>query len=479
MKIKFTTKIKDSKVSLLLVGESLKLPDDFANELKGALKISNFKGKKGEYFPVTLEQNMVILFGVGDEKKLKTLDITKLGGQILAKLNAEKHTEVTLYASLNKLDVAANIGYGALLRSYRFDKYRTTEPADKKPTLTTLNIICTDVKKSEKEWAEYEKIANAISLSRDLVSEPPNVIYPESFAKICADLKDVGVNVTILDKAKMQKLGMNALLGVAQGSAKEAKLVVMEWNGGKKGAQPIAFVGKGVTFDTGGISIKPSTGMEDMKYDMAGAAAVTGVVKALATRNAKVNVVGIIGLVENMPGGNAQRPSDVVTSMSGQTIEVLNTDAEGRLVLADALWYCQDKYKPKFMVDLATLTGAIVVTFGSIYAGLFSNDDDLAQKLLAAGIDTDEKLWRLPIAEEYNKQIDSDIADVQNISNGKGGGSITAAKFLERFVNKTPWAHLDIAGVAWTKTDMDITPKGATGFGVRLLEKFVRDNFEG
>jgi leucyl aminopeptidase len=286
--------------------------------------------------------------------------------------------------------------------------------------------------------------------------------------------------VEILGESELQKLGMGALLGVGQGSSKESKMVVMQWRGLPKSdkSNPLAFVGKGVTFDTGGISIKPATGMENMKYDMAGAGAVIGTMKALAGRKAKVNAVGVIGLVENMPGGNAIRPSDVLTSASGQTIAVLNTDAEGRLVLADCLWYCQDRFKPKFMVNLATLTGAIIMTFGSVYAGLFSNCNELSEQLTKAGIKTGEKLWRLPMDEIYNKTMNSEIADIQNISNDKGAGSITAAQFLERFVNKTTWAHLDIAGVAWASKDEDITPKGATAFGVRLLNQFVLDNYE-
>jgi leucyl aminopeptidase len=305
------------------------------------------------------------------------------------------------------------------------------------------------------------------------------VIYPDSYAKECKKhLEKLGVKVEVLGEAQMKKLGMGSLLGVGQGSRKESKLVVMHWMGGKKTDKPVAFVGKGVTFDTGGISIKPSANMGDMKYDMGGSGTVVGLMKALAGRKAKANVIGVIGLVENMPDGDAIRPGDVLTSMSGQTIEVLNTDAEGRLVLADALWYTQDRFKPKFMIDLATLTGAIVVTLGDTRAGLFSNNDDLCEQLNKAAEATNENLWRLPMGEEYDKQINSEIADMQNIGTERQAGSITAAQFLQRFVNDVPWAHLDIAGVAWDGKGKTTGPKGATAYGVRLLDNLVAENYE-
>ncbi|MBN8908542.1 MAG: leucyl aminopeptidase, partial [Rhodospirillales bacterium] len=313
--------------------------------------------------------------------------------------------------------------------------------------------------------------------ARDLVNEPANVLGPVDFAERVKALEQLGVEVEILAEKEMKKLGMGSLLGVAQGSPRGARLVVMRWNGGKAKDAPLAFIGKGVTFDTGGISIKPAGGMEDMKWDMAGAGAVTGLMAALAGRKAKVDVVGIVGLVENMPSGSAQRPGDVVKSYSGQTIEVINTDAEGRLVLADVLWYCQQKFDPAFMVDLATLTGAIIIGLGHEYAGLYSNDDALATKLLAAGQATGEKLWRMPLDEAYDKQINSDIADMKNVG-GRPGGSITGAQFIQRFVNGKPWAHLDIAGMAWSSKDSAITPKGATAFGVRLLDRLVAEGFE-
>jgi len=321
-------------------------------------------------------------------------------------------------------------------------------------------------------------VAEGVALTRHVVSEPPNILYPESMAEIASELKRLKVGVEVLDEKHMKKLGMGALLGVGQGSIRESKLIVLEWMHGPKGEPPVAFVGKGVTFDTGGISIKPSNGMEDMKYDMAGSGVVLGLFKALALRGAKVNAVGIMGMVENMPSGSAQRPADVVTSMSGQTIEVINTDAEGRLVLADALWYAQDRFKPQAMIDLATLTGAISVALGWEYAGLFSNNDELSRKLTDAGNSVGEKLWRLPMGDSYDKDIDSDIADVKNTGSGRGAGSITAAQFLQRFVNNVPWAHLDIAGMAWEKKDKPLVGKGASAFGVRLLNEFLMKYYE-
>jgi len=326
-------------------------------------------------------------------------------------------------------------------------------------------------------WPAQAAVVRGVFVARDLASEPANVLTPIEMANRIEKLRELGLGVEVVKPAQMAELGFGALLGVAQGSANEARMVIMRWNGGETGEKPLAFIGKGVTFDTGGISIKPAAGMEDMKWDMAGAAAVTGLLAALAGRRAAVNAVGLVGLVENMPSGTAQRPGDVVHSYSGQTIEVLNTDAEGRLVLADVLWYCQQKFDPRFMVDLATLTGAIIVALGHEHAGVFSNDNELTGKLLAAGLATGEKLWRLPMGREYDKLLKSDIADMKNIT-GRPGGSITAAQFLARFVNEKPWAHLDIAGTAWATKDQPVWPKGATGFGVRLLNRLVADHFE-
>ena len=326
-------------------------------------------------------------------------------------------------------------------------------------------------------------MAHGVFLSRDLVSEPPNVLFPAEMAERCLALEELGVKVEVFGPKELTKLGFGMLMGVALGSATEPRMVVMKWNGApdhKKGkkSRPLAFIGKGVTFDTGGISIKGAAGMEDMKWDMAGAGAVIGAMAALAGRKAKVDVVGLVGLVENMPGSRAQRPGDVVTSYSGQTVEIINTDAEGRLVLGDVLWYCQEKFHPAFMVDLATLTGGIIVSLGHEYAGLFSNDDALAQNLQAAGTAWGEKVWRMPLGEAYDKMIKSDIADMKNVG-GRPGGSISAACFLQRFVNDVPWAHLDIAGTAWSSKDAPTIPKGATAFGVRLIDRLVADHYEG
>jgi leucyl aminopeptidase len=379
-------------------------------------------------------------------------------------------------------DAAAHLAFGARLASYRFDKYRTKLKPDQKPALKTLAVAVNEPAKARQAYEPLAALADGIFFTRDLVTEPPNVIYPESLAQHCNSLKKLGVKVEILDEKQIKKLGMGALLGVGQGSDAPPRLVTMHWQGNPsaKGKHPVALVGKGVTFDTGGYSLKPPSGMERMKYDMAGAGAVIGTMMALAGRKAKANVVGIVGLAENMVSGNAQRPSDVVTTMSGQTVEVLNTDAEGRLVLADALWYVQEKFHPRCIVDLATLTGAIVVALGHEYAGLFSNDDELSEQLTKAGDDVNEKLWRFPMGEVYDKDIDSPIADMKNIGSAGEAGSITAAQFLQRFIKKgTPWAHLDIAGMAWENKGKPLTPKGAAGFAVRLLERFIRENYEG
>lgn len=478
--------------SLQLSDTAKELDKKTGGAIKRAIKIRDFKGKSAEIIdiiaPTGVDAEVIVLAGAGDVKKLGATQAQKLGGSILAYLNAiraKKATVVVDGLEKGKLaleEVAANLGYGALLRSYRFDKYRTREKEEKKPTLTTLTLAVAKSTVAEKHFATLESVAGGVFLTRDLVSEPPNVLNPETYAaRIKEELTKAGVEVEILGVEKMKRLNMGALLGVGQGSEVESQLVVMRWHGDPKGkkSQPVAFIGKGVTFDTGGISLKPGAGMEDMKYDMAGSGVVVGLMKALASRKAKVNAVGVVGLVENMPDGNAQRPSDVVHTMSGQTVEVLNTDAEGRLVLADALWYCQDRFKPQFMVNLATLTGAIVVALADQFAGLFSNNDDLSKKLAAAGEVVEEKLWRFPLTEEYDAMINSKIADMQNISDGRGAGSITAAQFLQRFVNGTPWAHLDIAGVAWKKKDTPLAPEGATAFGVRLLNQFVVDNYEG
>jgi leucyl aminopeptidase len=379
---------------------------------------------------------------------------------------------------LSDAEFAAHVALGGKLRSYRFDKYRTKEKKEDKPKLKKVVVATGNPSGAKAAFASMDKVADAVFLARNFVSEPANVIHPESYAAEIKKLEDLGLKVEILGEKQMKKLGMGSLLGVGQGSDRESQLVIMRWNGAAKSDEaPVAFVGKGVTFDSGGISLKPGAGMEDMKWDMAGSAAVVGAMAALAGRKAKANVVGVVGLVENMPSGGAQRPGDVVTSMSGQTIEIINTDAEGRLVLADAIWYTQQEFKPKILVDLATLTGAIIVALGNEYAGLFSNDDKLAAKLTEAGKKTGEPLWRMPLGDAYDQLIKSDIADMKN-TGGRDGGSISAAQFIKRFVKDVPWAHLDIAGQAWFKKDTAVTPKGASAFGVRLLDRLVADFYE-
>lgn len=457
-----------------------------------AIKNSRFKGKTGEFLeilsPQGLDVSRVILVGLGALDKLTPLVMEAAGGSLAKKLNSAGAQGVTVILDELKVkghkvtDLAASIAMGAKLGTYRFNVYKTEEEENTAPSLTRMTVSCKGSAAARKAFAEMDAVADGVFMTRDLVSEPANKLYPESFAARCKELTSLGLKVEILDEAKMAKLGMESLLGVGQGSERESRLVVMQWNGlpGKRKAkEPLAFVGKGVCFDTGGISLKPAPGMEEMKWDMGGAGTVTGLMKALAGRKAKVNAVGVIGLVENMPDGNAQRPGDIVKSMSGQTIEVLNTDAEGRLVLADALWYTQDRFKPKFMIDLATLTGAIIISLGHENAGLFSNDDGICDALSKASEVVGEGVWRLPMSSAYAKQIKSPIADMQNIgTGGRGAGSIVAAEFLQKFVNDVPWAHLDIAGMAWSKADKPTVPKGGTGYGVRLLDRFVRDNYE-
>ncbi|GEO80225.1 leucyl aminopeptidase [Pararhodospirillum oryzae] len=442
-----------------------------------------FTGKAGQTLslpvPAGLSLSAVILLGLGKAEGMSASTLETFGGQAQAALVASGATEGAVGAepalapALEGAEVAARVALGARLRAYRFDRYRTREKAEDKPRLARVAVLSADPAAAEAAFAPLDGVAQGVLFARDLQSEPANVIYPESFAQACQDLAALGVGVEVLGEPEMRALGMGALLGVAQGSAREPKLVILSWNGGPAEQAPSAIVGKGVCFDSGGISIKPAGGMEDMKWDMAGAAVVAGLMKALALRKAPVNVVGLCGLVENMPSGTAQRPGDVVTSMSGQTIEVINTDAEGRLVLADVLHYANDRFKPARMIDLATLTGAIIIALGNEYAGLFSNDDALADSLTAAGKTVGEALWRMPLGEAYDKQIDSDIADIKN-TGGREGGAITAAQFLQRFVDKTPWAHLDIAAVTWAKKDGAVTPKGCTGYGVRLLDAYLR-----
>jgi leucyl aminopeptidase len=462
--------------------------------VKRAIAASRFTGRKGEFLellaPPKLGNSRLLLAGLGEVSKLNTLDLENLGGSVYANLATGGETEVSIIvddlkrARSEPSARAARYAYGALLRSYRFDKYRTKEKPEKKPSLKRLSVLVENPGAARKVMQDLTKVAEGVFFTRDLVSEPANVIFPESFAERTRSLTALGVKVQALGVATMRRQGMGALLGVGQGSVREPRLVVMQWNGAPaakgQAAKPIAIVGKGVTFDTGGISIKPAAGMEDMKWDMGGAGVVAGLMKALAGRKAKVNVVGVCGLAENMPDGNAQRPGDIVTSMSGQTIEVLNTDAEGRLVLADALWYTQQRFKPRAVIDLATLTGAIIVALGNEYAGVFSNDDKLAKILSDAGEATGEGVWRMPLGEEYDKLLDTPAADIKNIGGGRAGGSITAAQFLQRFIKDgTAWAHIDIAGVTWASKDKPTVPKGGTAFGVRLLNEMIAAHYEG
>ncbi|MDC1014162.1 leucyl aminopeptidase [Candidatus Pelagibacter sp.] len=418
------------------------------------------------------------IFLASIKKDIKTSDIENLGAKFHSYIKYDKKNDYFVNSSTVSSKIKNFVGYflhGIKLKSYEFNIYKSKK--DKK--LVSINVIGNKNKISSQDQLRFKALEEGTFYARDLVSEPGNILHPDEYARRINSLKKFGLKINIYDEKKLKKLGMNALLGVGQGSIRGSYLVTMEWNGAKNNTKPLAFVGKGVCFDTGGISLKPAKFMEDMTYDMAGSATVVGLMKNLAVRKAKINAVGVVGLVENMPGGNAQRPGDIVKSYSGKTIEILNTDAEGRLVLADALTFTEKKFKPKFMVDLATLTGAIIVSLGSEYAGLFSNDDKLSKQLIEAGDKVDEKLWRMPLHKNFDKLIDSKNADMQNINYVGGAGSTTAAQFLQRFVlNKTPWAHLDIAGMAFSKYGGALNSGGATGYGVRLLNKLIEDDYE-
>ncbi|HEV7317583.1 MAG TPA: leucyl aminopeptidase [Ensifer sp.] len=451
-----------------------------------AAKVKKFTGKALSSLDILAPHgspaDRIIVLGLGQPDALTDHDWLKAGGAVAAKLGSTD--KVTVFIDAPDVDVtgkaAADFALGMEMNAYGFDSYKTKKADDEgkssgKPTKVT--IVTGTVIAAKKAFATSQAVAEGVFLARDLVNEPANVLGPVEFAAKAKELEKLGVEVEILTEKEMKKLGMGALLGVAQGSTRPPRLVIMHWKGGKSKERPLAFVGKGVVFDSGGISIKPAAGMEEMKGDMGGAAAVTGLMHVLAAREAKVNAIGIIGLVENMPDGSAQRPGDIVTSMSGQTIEVINTDAEGRLVLCDALWYCNDRFKPQAIIDLATLTGAIMVALATHHAGLFSNDDRLADQLLAAGIATHEPLWRMPLGKEYDKMIDSKFADMKN-TGGRHGGAVTAAQFLKRFVNDTPWAHLDIAGTAMGAPADEVNQSWGSGFGVRLLDELVRASYE-
>ena len=448
-----------------------------------ALDRQRFEGEGSSVSEQFADENgalrRILLVGVGSGTD-RAEAAEKLGGTAAARLltSGEKTAVIDLTGLGYDADAAARVALAAALRSWRYDRYRTKLKDNLKPTLERIVVVGGGTGAEQRYESRWAPVVEGVSLTRELVTEPANIIYPQSFVeRVRASLDGTGVDIEVLDRAQMEKLGMGALLGVAQGSAREARLMVLKWNGGGAG-QPTAFVGKGVTFDTGGISIKPAAGMEAMKWDMGGAGAVAGALKALALRKAKANVVGICGLVENMPGGNAQRPGDVVTSLSGQTVEVINTDAEGRLVLADAIAYVQRNFKPGTVIDLATLTGAILVSLGHEWAGLFSNDEELASELLKAAGESGDKLWRMPLAESFDRLIDSPIADMKNVG-PREGGSITAAHFIQRFVESgVKWAHIDMAGKAWADKPSPTYEKGATGFGVRLLDQYVADVLE-
>ncbi len=444
------------------------------NYINDLLKTSDLK-KNLFIFEVNSKKKIVLL---SIKKKLKSSDIEKLGAELYGRITSEKNSEYFIISDSVDTNYNNFLGYflhGLKLKSYEFKKYKTKN----KDKIISINITGNKNKPSNQTQLKFKALEEGTFYARDLVSEPGNILHPDEYAKRLVSLKKNGLKVNIYDEKKLKKLGMNALLGVGQGSIRGSYLVTMEWNGGKNNSKPLAFVGKGVCFDTGGYSLKPAKFMEDMTYDMAGSAAVVGLMKNLALRKAKVNAVGVVGLVENMVSGNAQRPGDIVKSYSGKTIEVLNTDAEGRLVLADALTFTEKKFKPKFIVDLATLTGAIIVSLGSEYAGLFSNDNNLSEKIFDAGEKVEEKVWRMPLHNNYDKLMNSKNADMQNINYVGGAGSTTAAQFLQRFIiNKTPWAHLDIAGMAFSKYGGALNSGGATGFGVRLLNKLIEDNYE-
>jgi len=448
-----------------------------------AVKVSSrFEGKKNQILeivaPAGVDNTRILLYGV--EADTAALDLQAQGGRLFARLatSGEKDAGIHVDAGAADLvDAAAQIAYGALLACYRYDKYKTKNEDDEKPALRKIGVLVRGAAAARRTYQPLARVADGVTLTRDLVSGPPNEIYPQSLAAAAKELSELGIKVQVLGERQMAKLGMGALLGVGRGSVRESQLVVMQWNGAPKSKAPVAFVGKGVTFDSGGLSLKPPAGMMDMKWDMGGAGVVVGLMKAVAGRKARANVVGVVGAVENMPDGGAQRPGDIVKTMSGQTVEVLNTDAEGRLVLADALWYTQDRFKPAAMVDLATLTGAIMVALGAEYAGMFSNDDGLADALTACGMETGERVWRMPLGGGYDEMLRTAAADMKNIG-GRDAGACTAAQFLNRFVNETKWAHLDIAAVTWSSKGKPTVPKGATGFGVRLLDRYVAEYAE-
>ena len=485
MQFTFADRLPEKTPLIAYLADKDSQRENISKLLAEGAKRSRFKGTAGQVIDGFVESDNEIirlaLAGTGDQKaKDRRANLEKAGGALAAKFLTSGESSIVLDLRESDLSAedAAAVLLGLRLRAWRWDQYRTTQKDAEKVSLNGA-IVVGAPDGTEAAWERESALAEGVEFTKELVTEPANILYPESFVERCRKaLEGTGIEITVLDVAEMEKLGMGALLGVGQGSSKPSRLLAMRWNGGAKDDRPTLFVGKGVTFDTGGISIKPGAGMEDMKWDMGGAGAVAGAMVALAKRKAKANVVGVCGLVENMPDGNAQRPGDVVTTMSGQTVEVINTDAEGRLVLADALHWAQEEYKPVAVVDLATLTGAMLIALGHEQAGVFSNDDTLAERLLAAGTTSGDRTWRMPIGPAYDKLIDSPIADMKNVG-PREAGSITAAQFLKRFIKDgTPWAHIDIAGMAWSNKPGATYGKGATGYGVRLLDQYVRDVIE-
>ncbi|MEQ8559334.1 MAG: leucyl aminopeptidase [Henriciella sp.] len=488
MKITFAEQA-DAEIAAFVIDEGGKLPESAKalDEASGgllteALEQERFTGKSGQQtyavLPKSASARRAVLIGGGKPKDRDARAQEKIGALLAKSQGGSGYKSLALH--VDDAEFAARAAIGAELASYRFDEYFTKQKPEDKPSLEAFTVVCPDEGAAKAAWAPLDAAAAGTRLARDLMNQPPNILFPAAFADRIKELEKHGLEVEILGEKEMEKLGMGSLLGVGQGSVKESKLGIMKWMGGTKDDAPVALVGKGVCFDTGGISLKPGPSMEDMRGDMGGAAAVTGAMLALAKRKAKANVVGLVGLVENMPDGNAIRPGDILTSASGQTIEVQNTDAEGRLVLADVLWYAQKHFKPKSIVDLATLTGAIVISLGHHHAGLFTDNDAMAEGLTKAGLAEGERVWRLPLGSEYDSLLKSKFADMRNIG-GRAAGSITAAQFLKRFVNEgQDWAHLDIAGVAWVDGEKSpLDPSWASGFGPRLLDRWIADNYEG
>ena len=488
MKVNFVSKLTEKNQILALVtnkkslSEFKELNKNLLSKINYAVNCENFEFNKFSSLEIINDKNnlfsKIIIISPGQKSLVSGNDLAIIGGKInqISSKSKNKKVSVLVAREFSDDESLVDIGFGATLNTYKFDKYKSKKKTIKK--INEITIISKNAVKLRNKFRQKNSVAEGIFLARDLVNEPSNILNPEEYSKRIKGLSKYGLKVEVLNETKMKKLGMWSLLGVGRGSQYESQLVIMKWDGNKtKKSKPLCFVGKGVCFDSGGISLKPGNKMEEMIGDMGGSAAVVGLMKALALRKAKVNVVGVVGLVENMPDGTAQKPGDIVKSMSGQTIEIQNTDAEGRLVLADALWYAQDKYKPEIMIDLATLTGAIVMSLGNKMAGIFSNNDDLSDKLLEAGRDSGDIVWRLPLSDSYDKMINSKFADMKNIGLG-GAGSITAAQFLKRFVNKVPWVHIDIAGTATGMEKSSINTSWATGFGVNLLNTLISKFYE-